>query len=39
MQILVNFEIEGTRILQSLPDTIFWILLSLFLVSFTDKLP
>ena len=38
MQILVNFEIEGTCILQSLPDTIEWISLSRFLVSFTDRL-
>ena len=37
MQILVNFEIEGTCIRQSLPDTILWILLSRFLVSFTDR--
>ena len=38
MQILVNFEIEGTCIGQSLPDTIFWIVLSHFLVSFTNRL-
>ena len=38
MQILVNFEIEGTCIRQSLPDTILWILLSRFFVSLTDRL-
>ena len=38
MQILVNFEIEGSCIRQSLPDTIQWILLSRFLVSFTNRL-
>ena len=38
MHILVNFEIEGMCIQQSLPDTIKWILLSHFLVSFTDRL-
>ena len=40
MQILVNFEIEleGTCILQSLPDTILMNLLNRFLVSFTDRL-
>ena len=30
MEILVNFEIEGQCIRQSLPDTIKWILLSRF---------
>ena len=38
MQILVNFEIEGTRDRQSLPDTTKWISLSRFLLSFTDRL-
>ena len=38
MQILVNFNIEGMCIRQSLPDTILKILLSRFLVSFTDRL-
>ena len=38
MQILVNFEIEGTGVRQSLPDTNQWVLLSRFLVSFTDRL-
>ena len=33
MQILVNFDIEGTCIRQSLPDTILLILLSRFLLS------
>ena len=37
MQILVNFKIAGTCIRQSLPDTK-WILLSRFLVLFTDRL-
>ena len=38
MQIIVNFEIEGTCIRQRLPDTIWCILLSRFLASFTDRL-
>ena len=38
MQILVNFEIEVTCIQQCLRDTIQWLLLSRFLVSFTDIL-
>ena len=38
MQILVNFEIEGMYIRQKLPDTIKWILLSRFLLLFTDRL-
>ena len=38
MQILVHFKIEGMCILQSLPDTILRILLSHFLVSFTNML-
>ena len=38
MQILVNFKIEGIRIRQTLPDTILRILLSRFLVSFTNRL-
>ena len=38
MQILVDFNIEGICIRQSLPDTILRILQSLFLVSFTNQL-
>ena len=38
MQILVNFNIEGMCIGQSLPNTILRILLSPFLVSFTNRL-
>ena len=38
MQILVNFKIEGMYIRQSLLDTILRILLSRFLVSFTNRL-
>ena len=38
MQILVNFEIEGTCIRQSLPDTILLVLIRRFQVSFTDWL-
>ena len=38
MQILVNFEVEGKCIRQSLPDTTKGILLSDFLLSITDRL-
>ena len=38
MQILVNFNIEGMCIRQSLTDTILRILLSFFLVSFTNRM-
>ena len=37
MQILVNFNIEGMCIQQSLPDTILIILLNLFLVTITNR--
>ena len=38
MQIVVNFEIEGNCIRQSLPDTAWGVLLSRFLLSMTDRL-
>ena len=38
MQILVNFEIEGKCIRQSLPVTTWRVMLSRFLLSMTDRL-
>ena len=38
IEFLVNFEIEGKCIRQSLPDTILGFLLSRFLLSITDRL-
>ena len=38
MQVLVNFEIEGKCIRQSLPDTTLGVLLSRFLLSMTDSI-